>query len=308
MKKFIGGAVLLFLTLFISPKAQENFIDIFHSKISQIVHGTVEKFDTFFADPRIKEETKAYIRLRAGFRYETVPDFQKIQKIDFKIRLAKIEKHLGLFVKSYRDRITRREEEEPLDISQENKDAVSVGVEHSSKVRKILKHRFSLGITSSPKIYARYDIYNIPVIYKRWEITVYQRFRAERRLTQNRLEETTQIYIDRLIAPETVWRIYLDRYKVSNISHQTLNYYTSIRTLKKMWKKPLAVEMLAGITQSRLINGSVSLYTIQSRFRLNFYKRWAFFNVYTGTNWHRERGFKGTPFIYVFFEFYFGKR
>ncbi|MDQ7055340.1 MAG: hypothetical protein Q9M89_02075 [Persephonella sp.] len=256
MKNSFRGVVLLLLILLISSRAQETFIDIFHSKVSHIVHSTIERFDTFFADPRIKEETEAYLRLRGGFRYETVPDFQKILKIDFKIRLAKIEKSIELLTEKQREKIG--------------------GKKDRKEVRKFLKHRFSIGITSSPKIYARYDIFNVPVVYKRWEITVYQRFRAERRLTENRLEETTQIYVDRLIAPETVLRIYLDRKKSANLSHQILTYSTSVRTLKKAWEKPVAVELLAKAIQSGLVNGRISLYTLQNNIRVNFYKRWAF--------------------------------
>ena len=57
----------------------------------------------------------------------------------------------------------------------------------------------------------------------------------------------------------------------------------------------------------KLINAKVSNYTVQYRIRANFYKNWAFFNIYTGSDWPEERGFKGTPFIKIFFEFYFGR-
>lgn len=308
MKNTFSGAVFSLLLFLLGVSvAEENFIDLFHSKISDLVHQTVERLDRFFVDPRIKEETKAYIRIRGGFRYETVPELKKIQKADFKIRLAKIEKHLGLFIESYKEKITKQDEEEPVDIQNRDKDSISLGIEHHTQTKKFLKHRFSVGFTSSPKFYIRYDIHNIPVIYKRWEITIYQRFRAERRLTNNKLEETTQVYIDRLIAPKMLWRIYVDRYKSSNIPHQMLSYSTSLRLLKNLHRKPLATELLGGITQTKLIDGRISLYTVQNRFRLNFYKDWGFFNVYSGVNWQKERGFKGTPFIQVFFEFYFGR-
>ena len=300
---------LLSALLSSSAFGQEKFIDLIHRKISSAVYTTVSKLDSFFADPRIKEESKAYLRFRAGFRYDTSPDFTDILKADFKIRLVKLEKRLGIFVESYKERLTREEEEEPLEVKEENKEQISLGVEYRPEKPKILRHRFSIGITSSPKIYAKYFISNIPVIYKRWEITAYQWFRVEKRIKDYKLEERTQLYVDRLIAPNHVWRIYLERYKDSKTPYQVVNYISSLRIFNPtgFYKKPLATEVLAGITQNRLINARVSNYTVQYRIRANFYKKWAFFNVYTGSDWPEDRGFKITPFIKIFFEFYFGR-
>ena len=302
-------AFLLSALLTSSAFGQENFIDLIHRKISTTVYTTVSTLDSFFADPRIKEESKAYLRFRAGFRYDSSPDFKNILKVDFKIRLIKLEKRLGLFVESYKERLTRKEEEEPIEIKEKNKQQISLGVEYKPEKPKIVRHRFSIGITSSPKIYTRYFISNIPVIYKRWEITAYQWFRAEKKIKDYKLEERTQLYIDRLIAPDFVWRIFLERYKDSKTPYQVINYITSLRMFNPngFFKKPLATEILAGITQNRLINAKVSNYTVQYRIRANFYKKWAFFNIYTGSDWQKDRGFKGTPFIKIFFEFYFGK-
>ncbi|SNZ06501.1 hypothetical protein SAMN06265182_0697 [Persephonella hydrogeniphila] len=302
----IRRAVLLIVLLSTGAYSQESFIDILHKEISKAVHSTVAKLDNFFADPRIKEETEAYLRFRAGFRYDSTPDFKKILRADFKIRLAKLEKRIGLFVESYTEKLSKKEEEEPLEISEETKNEISVGAEYKTVQRKLLKHRLSTGLTSSPKIYAKYEIWNIPIVYKRWEFTVYQRFRAERKISTYRLEESTQLYIDRLIAPKTVWRVYIDRYKSSNNPYQVVNYTTSVRFYKPD-KRPVATEILGGIQQKRIINGGVNSYTVQYRVRANLWKKWAFFNVYTGVDWTKERAFKGTPFIKVFFEFYFGK-
>jgi len=292
-----------------SAFGQEKFIDLIHKKISSAVYTTVSRLDSFFADPRIKEESKAYLRFRAGFRYDTSPDYEEILKADFKIRLIKLEKRLGIFVESYKEKLTRKEEEEPIEVKEESKEQVSIGIEYKPEKQKILRHRFSTGITSSPKFYAKYYISNIPVIYKRWEITVYQWFRAEKRIKDYKIEERTQLYVDRLIAPNHVWRIYLERYKDSKTPYQVVNYISSLRIFNPSGfnKKPLATEILAGITQKRLINARVSNYTLQYRIRANFYKNWAFFNIYAGSNWSEDRGFKGTPYIKVFFEFYFGR-
>ncbi|WP_457625176.1 hypothetical protein [Persephonella sp.] len=302
-----GRAVILTALLFKSAYSQESFIDILHREISQVVHSTVERLDNFFADPRIKEETRAYIRFRAGFRYDGTPDLEKILRADFKIRLAKLEKRIGLFVESYTEKLSKKEEEEPLKIPEETGKEISIGAEYKSVQKKLLKHRLSIGLTSSPKIYTKYEIWNIPVVYKRWEFTVYQRFRAERKISSYRLEESTQLYIDRLIAPKTVWRIYIDRYKSSNNPHQIVNYTTSVRFFNSDSKRPVAVELLGAVQQKRIINGGVDSCTVQHRIRINFWKRWSFFNIHTGSNWSKERSFKGTPFIKIFFEFYFGR-
>jgi len=302
-------AFLLSVFLFSPAFGQEKFIDLIHRKISSAVYTTVSSLDNFFADPRIKEESKAYLRFRAGFSYNSSPSFNNILKVDFKIRLIKLEKRLGIFVESYKERLTRKEEEEPVEIKERNKEQISLGIEYKPKKQKIVRHRFSVGITSSPKIYAKYFISNVPVIYKRWEITAYQWFRTEKKMNDYKLEERTQLYIDRLLAPDFVWRIYLERYKDSKTPYQVINYISSIRMFNpvKFYKRSLAIESFAGLTQKKLINAEVSNYTLQYRIRANIYKDWAFFNIHTGSNWPKSRGFKGTPFIKVFFEFYFGK-
>ena len=61
------GGFILFLVLYTAAFSQESFIDILHKKISAAVHTTAGKLDSFFADPKIKEETKAYLRFRTGF-------------------------------------------------------------------------------------------------------------------------------------------------------------------------------------------------------------------------------------------------
>ncbi|WP_029520357.1 hypothetical protein [Persephonella sp. IF05-L8] len=291
------GAILFFLVLYTTAFSQESFIDILHREVSILVYSTVEKLDTFFADPKIKEETRAYIRLRAGFEYNTSPQFTNILKSDFKLRLARLEKNLDLHIENLSQNLSGNK------LNKHTK-------EKNKTKTNFLKHRFSIGLTGSPKIYAKYQIYNKPIIYKRWELTAYQRFRVERKLNNYRVEEKTEIYIDRLIRKNTIWRIYIGRRKVSNIPYQLLTYSTAIRIynpLQKIHKKPNAIELYGGINQHKLIKGYVNSYIIQGAYRLNFWKKWTFFNIYIGSNWEKDRGFKGIPFIKVFFEFYFGK-
>lgn len=288
----------------------EDFIDILHEKISYFVYSTVEKLDNFFADPRVKEEAKSYIIIRAGAQYDTSPNFDDILRADFKIRLAKLERSLGLFLESYKEREIRKEEEKPIKISEEEKGKLSIGIEHKRKIYKFLKHKISIGLTGTPKIYAKYQIWNNSFIYKRWEITVYQRFRAEKKLNDYRLEESTELYFDRLIAPGTIWRIYVGRNKSSDIPYQELNYATLIRILnplKKLYKKTMALEISSGFDQNHFINGRISGYSVSCALRANFWKRWAFWNFQIGSNWSEDRGFKGTPFIKAYLEFYIGK-
>ena len=303
---------LLLIIVFDKTSATQNndFIDIIHKEISRAVHLTVQQLDNFFADPKIKEETKAYIRFRTGFKYDTKPDISEILKVDFKIRLAKLEKHLGIVLESYKEKISRKEEEEPIKLSEEKSSNISVGIEYKKRVKKWIKHRISIGITGSPKIYGKYDIFNIPLVYKRWEISIFQRFRAERKINNYKLDETTQIYIDRLLTKNKVLRFYIDRYKQSDQPFQTLTYITSIRIMnpiKKLYKKNMATEILAGLYQKRLFGGRISSYTTQYRIRANFWKNWSFFNIHIGTNWEKNRSFKGTPFFQIYFEFYFGR-
>ncbi|NPA58799.1 MAG: hypothetical protein GXN94_05855 [Aquificae bacterium] len=286
MGKSVGRAVFLLSLLFSQAYSEENFVEILHREISYLVYSTVEKIDRFFADQRAKEESRAYLRFRAGFRYTGEPDYQTILNTDLKFRLRKLEKRL-LRVVVKEDR--RRD-----------------GGRGKRKIT-LLKHRVSVGISGIPKVYGKYEIFTLPVIYKRWEITLFQRFKATYRFSDYKLEERTQLYIDRLIAPETVWRILFERYNASDLHFQRLNYYTYLRRYGIFKKGRTAVDFGGGIRQDRIINGRVGGYTVRHRFRANFWKRWAFFNLQVGTDWNRDRGFKATPFVMVYFEFYAGK-
>ncbi|WP_457628086.1 hypothetical protein [Persephonella sp.] len=292
--KTVAGRAFLFLSL-LTPSAysQENFIDLLHREISFAVHSTVEKVDQFFADPRIKEESRSYLRLTSGFIYDGKPEFNTIMKLDFKLRLTKMEERIKLFFGDLKSKSSNPKDKE----------------REKNQLDRLLKHRFSIGISGVPKIYAKYEIFNIPIVYKRWELSVFQRFRIESRIYDYRLEERTQMYLDRLIAPDTLWRIFIERYNASNIHYQRLNYATSLRIynpLKKIYKRNMATELLAGMGQNRIINGRIENYTVQYRARANFWRKWAFFNIHIGTNWEKYRGFKGTPFIQVYLEFYAG--
>ncbi|WP_457640127.1 hypothetical protein [Persephonella sp.] len=285
IRKSAGGIGLFLSLLFSNAYPQESFIDILHREISAVVHKTVEQFDNFFADPRVKEETEAYLRLTAGLHYDGRPYYKNIFKTDLKIRLTKLEKSAGLLVENRKN-------------SQEK------------TVQKPIRHRLSAGISGFPRLYAKYEIFNIPVVYKRWEFTLFQRFRAEYRFTDYRLEERTQLYIDRLIAKQTVWRILIERANISNLHYQLVNYSTAVRVynpLKKLLRKNSATELSFSITQAGLVNGRAVRYTLQNRTRTNFWKKWAFININIGSWWDKSRGFKGTPFIQVYLEFYTGK-
>jgi len=285
MGKTIGRTVISMLLLLSPAYSEENFVDLLHREISHMVYSTVERVDHFFADQRTKEESRSYIRLRTGFRYTGKPEYNNILSFDFKFRLRKLEKKVNIMLK------------------QKEKDRIQTG----RKKIPILKQRVSIGISGLPKIYGKYEIFTLPVIYKRWEIRLFQRFKIIHKVYDYRLEERTQIYIDRLIAPETVWRVFLERYNASDLHFQRLNYFFFIRKYSLLKKGRTATDLIGGITQDRIINGGVSRYTLQHRIRANIWRRWTFFNIHVGSDWYKNRGFKATPFIMVYLEFYAGK-
>lgn len=324
---------------------ESNFIDDVHESISQTVlewseeiditvsnwlddnesntSGTVEKasqlpdetleersnyVDSFFQTNKYLDETdNTYIRFR------TQGYFQSKESADYGVRLSaqlpfkRSRRNLKIFIEDVTTENARN-------IFQDEDESPSLGVNYYIPETYGINSKYSLGFSGiDPYIRARYNMLFTP---DDWLIDLVQIFQYS---TDNKFEEETNIYFDRDLKDNGLFRVQLHRStheEIEGIDYaMSLEYYccskknTGLRFAQSFIGNtdyPYSVDNGAEPPQIKTYGG-INNYITSVSWRRNVWRKWFYFEVTPAVSFQKQYDWEPNYAVRLFFDFYFGK-
>lgn len=273
----------------------------------KIVLTEREIVDEFFLTRRLLEERdESYIRVS----YSHVLHSLQKQESDFSIRarvgLGRSKKHLKLFIEDLKN-----DRSENIGRATTN-DSTSIGIERSSKKRFGIKPRYSIGFRGIyPFVRARY---NYDTDFGKWHFEPVQTFLYS---MKDEFSEITELFLDRRISAHELIRFSVDRGTRSRVKGMHYDGFVQYYWTPKKYK---ALNINLGFNGStKYINtiidstppvlkeeNRVFNYLFQVKWREQFWKKWLFYEVAPGVNYHEQHDYRPNYNILFKIDMFFG--
>ncbi|MFK5986403.1 MAG: hypothetical protein QM479_13400, partial [Pseudomonadota bacterium] len=228
------------------------------------------------------------------------------------IPLSKTRKKLKFFIEDFnkdnsKDILTNKNEAQ--------KTAPKIGIHFFSSAEKNITSKYSLGIRGVyPFVRASYSK-EFPVAG--WLIEPVQSFLYS---TKDKFEEKTDVYFDKQLKDKSLFRVQLFRQTKSKATGMDyslgLSYYqlfrdeVGLRFSQVFWgntKYTYTLDKATDTAKESKPYSGISNYATSISWRQNIWKKWFFFEVRPGVNFHRQNNYKANYSINIDLEFYFGK-
>jgi len=253
-----------------------------------ILNDEEENLDAFFQTEKFKSETsQTYLRMRIESDLESKTSDQNKVKLRAHLPLSKTKHILQLFFQSKQDSNSSGTGDEKI-------------IEFHSK--------YSIGASSfQPYLKARYFIaYELG---NNWSFEPAQTFRYS---YNDKFEETTDFYLDKKLSKVQLLRFQVSRHTKQHHSGMDYNFATQM-----FWKLPKksafsVSQNFWGNTKykydlNKPTYGGISDYATSFNFRQNVWKKWFFYEISPGVNFHRMYNYKPNYNARFFLDIYFGR-
>ena len=251
-----------------------------------------DSLDAFFQTDKFKSETsQTYLRMRIESNNQSKTSDKNKIKLRAHLPLSKTKHVLKLFLKSKKDNNTTKNDSN-------TKNAKTI--EFNSK--------YSIGASSfKPYLKARYFIaYDLG---NNWSFEPAQTFRYS---YNDKFEETTDFYLDKKLSKVQLLRFQVSRHTKQHHSGMDYNFATQM-----FWKLPKksafsVSQNFWGNTKykydlNKPTYGGISDYATSFNFRQNVWKKWFFYEISPGVNFHRMYNYKPNYNARFFLDIYFGR-
>ena len=257
------------------------------ARMNPLYYGE-DSIDAFFQTEKFKNETsQAYIRMRAEWLVQSKTNDSTDITVRAHIPLSKTKYTIKNFFKNSDTNTTSNNEEN---------DGI---FEFNSK--------YSIGASSfHPYIKARYFInYSVG----EWLIQPAQTFRYS---AKDKFDETTDLYFDRPLSKEQLFRFQTSRHTQQDYSgmdytialqyFQTLQHKDAISFTQSFWGNTKYKYQITDATY-----GGISNYSTSVNYRQNIWKKWFFYDITSGVNFHRMYDYKPNYTTMFSVDIYFGR-
>ena len=291
---------------------QNNTVIDETNKPANTLEEKVHAVDQFFQNEKYLNETKnTYIRVRG----ESYLQSKESNDFDLTIRaqmpFSKTKKRFRIFV----DDLTLDNADDILkDTSKEEDDVTpDIGIHYFASRHKILS-RYSVGLSGiDPFVKARY---NMPINVDEWLIDPVQLFEYS---TDDKFEESTNIYFDRKIGEKSLLRIQLHRSTQDEIDG--MNYALSAQYYRST-KKDIGfgfAQSFYGNTEYEYTTeqgvphpktkkyGGIHNYVTSATWRAQIWREWFYYEVRPSVSFHKQYDYEPNYAIRFFLDFYFGR-
>lgn len=268
--------------------------------------------DSFFINDKYLDETdQSYVSIRPDARFNSKEDEEFNLKVSAHLALSKSQKRFKLFINELDPDNANNI---ATDNSEKEKTAPEIGLNYFAPEKYGIESKYSVGIRGIyPFVRARYSIDFRP---GKWLIEPIQTFKYSHK---DYFEEETQVFFDTKITDLSLFRIYLSRGTRSSVPG--MSYDGSI----SMFWTPIKE---TGLSLSQGFNGSTKYqhtqdpnaipiiyedyngiynYATSLSLRQNFYRKWLFYEVQPGVNFHKLYDYEANYSIRIFFDIFFGK-
>lgn len=267
--------------------------------------------DQFFQNERYLDETEnTYIRVRFQSYFQTKDSNDFDVKLRAQAPFSRSKKHLKIYI----DDLTVENADNTLrDVSNDDKGTPDIGIHYYAPLRKI-RSRYSVGLSGiDPFVKARY---NMPVMVDQWRMDTVQLFEYS---TDDKFEEETTIYFDRLWKDRSLVRIQLQR-----STHQEtdgMDYFLSAQYFKATKKDAgygiaqsfygntkyeYTVDNTTGLPETETFGG-INSYVTTLSWRENIWREWFYYEFRPSVSFERQYDYEPNYRALIFLDFYFGK-
>ena len=292
----------------------DNNISVFDSNISKEKDKSLEEtlrnkekeIEEFFLTRKLLEERdRSYIRLSFLQSINSLEDESFKAKVSARVSLTRSRKRIKLFIENLDD-------DNAKNLGKTNdKDSPSFGLERESRNIFGIKPRYSIGFKGiDPFVRARYSLEKAA---NSWRFRPVQTFTYS---LEEEFSELTELYFDKPTSESTLFRFLVDRgtksyikgmqydafiqwfYKPREHAGLSFNFGANGNTkyINTINELPLVVE-----EENRMFN-----YLFLLRWRENFWKKWLFYEISPGINYHETHEYRPNYNIFIGIDMFFG--
>jgi len=275
--------------------------------------------DEFFLTRKLLEEgDRSYIRVSFVQQVHSLQEDEFTPKVQARLYLGRSRKRLRLFVESFKDD-TARNVNKPTD-----SDAPAIGVETITKSFLGIKPKYSIGFHGiDPFARARYSY---ETSFGRWRLEPIQTFTYS---LKDEFIELTELYLDTPTSANTLLRFVIDRGSESHVDgmhydgfiqwfyqprpYAGLSFNLGFNGQTKYKNSPFDANEDSSLypdtdsdplfykEENRIFN-----YFYSVRWRENIWRKWLFYDIGPGVNYHEAYDYRPNYNIYFGLDFYFG--
>ena len=273
---------------------------------NQSIHAN-DSLDLFFQTNKFEKETrKSYLLINTSYTKQTKYPNDFAYDIRAHLPLSKSTHKYNLFIEDLR----------PNDTAANTKSTspTAVGVNYFSSDAYGIKSKYSLGISSiHPFVRARYST---DFEIGKWVLEPVQTFRYS---LHYELEEETDIYFDRKISSDRLFRLLFYRYTGDTKVGMDYSFHIQyFHTLDSQTAFSIS-QSASGNTKYKDIPygtdpslnheeySGINNYATSMSWRQNIWKKWFFYEVRPGLNMHREHDYEINYSIVLSLDIYLGK-
>jgi len=269
----------------------------------------VKSVDSFFQNKKYFDETEeTFVTLRLESKLQSRESHDYKVKLGGQVLLSKSKERFKFFM----DNATS---DNIADIKKEDESSSpELGVNYFAPDKYGVESKYSIGIRGiHPFVRARYYMTFATDL---WYIEPSQSFKYS---SNNKFEEETSIYFDRRFVDLSLFRILLHRKTKEETRGMdydlTLQYYWSpfdnigLRVSQSFLgntKYPYVVDSSIEPPQTENYGGIYD-YTSSISLRHNIWRKWFFYEVRPGVNFHKAHDYEANYTLRIFFDFHFGK-
>ena len=298
----------------IKTKFEDNNITEFDNNISKVKQSGIEKvlknkekeIEEFFLTRKLLEERdRSYIRLSFLQSINSLEEESFKAKVSARVSLTRSRKRIKLFIENLDD-------DNAKNIGKTNeKDSPSIGLERVSSNVFGVKPRYSIGFKGiDPFVRARFSLEAADFF---WRFRPVQTFNYS---LEEEFSELTELYFDRPTSDSTLFRFLVDRGTKSHI--KGMQYDAFIQWFYKP-REHAGFSVTLGVNGSTKYANTISElppvieeenrmynYLFLLRWRENFWKKWLFYEVSPGINYHEVHDYRPNYNIFLGIDMFFG--
>jgi hypothetical protein len=282
-------------------------------KLKRDVVGEKESADEFFLTRKFLEEReRSFVRVSYAQKYNSLESDPNSFTVRARLSLGRSKKRLKLFIEDFN-------EDSAKNIGTSGEDtSPSIGLDIFSKTRFGIRPKYSIGFRGiDPFARARFSY---QTNFGRWRFEPVQTFTEtfEARDSFNDIfSETTELYVDTATSESTLLRFVLDRGTQSRIDGMRYDGF-----VQWFWSP----REHAGLSLSLGFNGSTKYentvvntdpplikeenrvynYLFSIRWRENIWKKWLFYEITPGVNYHETHDYRPNYNINLRIDLFFG--
>lgn len=279
---------------------------------SEELKEEVNSVDAFFQNDKFLEETDdAYVRIRFDANFQSKDDEDFNLKASAQLPLSRSKKEFKFFIDDVSQDNTK---DIATDDTEDQKSAPEIGMHYFAPETYGIESKYSVGIRGIyPFVRARYKM-----VFEagEWLIEPVQSFKYS---VKDDFEEETNVYFDTQLEELSLFRIQLHRKTKSRMDGMDyslgFSYFWAIsqgigvNLSQTFWGnteyKYVTDETTDPVTESDPYGG-ISNYSTALSWRQSVWRKWFFYEVRPGVNFHRQYDYEPNYTIRIYLDFYFG--